>query len=572
MRTSKKSSDDEEKRVDYNKFVTVMNAVHELIAKDENRALPSNIFGLLQECHRLSEAIKVEESASKEPISLARTRVPHPNEIRIWRGFSDVGDLAWKRLFEDGSIQCKYTFPSAADCDIALEGMESVSSAKGVYVFRHMTVHRYMHLIWRKVVTDEKLVKLFLKEFSDTFVDDDSFQSSELNIKTEREANHCVFLLVIGRQRIPLMFVHYVAPHHLPVEQIAAGFERVYNGNLSIAQGETDDPFLAALFQAYGSMVQKGILMGIVDTGRTLIYLKITKKTPAVMKIHHHILHDDENSGPDGYDPRHTVLSEYIAMALTSMSNRAPTQQWWRTALRLETCRVNAFSVTKRVNPLRQNPTPGQAPIIRKYENPKFCSSRCLAEVVAGGHRFDPECPNIIQHRRSGCGLNALEFMHVLRHQLLAPTPTTELHSLHLSGRGHQYLRGTLDGYGYTFLVKMAEHGHAAELDDELEVFKTLAPLQGMYIPVCVGMLGLDTNPGSHLVYYGRFFHKMIVLSWEGMPVTLVFASAGFRMLQKYRVEIREQIEALGMEVAKDFGWKNILFNKQNNRLILKNL
>ncbi|OKL56441.1 hypothetical protein UA08_08165 [Talaromyces atroroseus] len=563
---------DEKKRVDYNKLVCAANAIRELIARDQNRALPLDIFGLLQECHRLSEAIKVEECASEDPISLTRTRVPHPKQIRVWRHFPELGDAVWNAMAEDGYINGQYVFPSPADCDVALEGMESVSSAKGVYVFRHMTVHRYMRLIWRKVMEDEYLRMLSLKEVSDILVDEDSFPSSEMHVKIERDANHCVFYCLVGRQRIPLFFVQYVAPQHLSVEQIAAGSKRVQNGNLSIAEGETHDPFLAALFQAFGYMVQNGIFRGIVDTGKTLMFLKISKKSPAVLKLHRHILHGDEVSEPDRYDLRHTVLSEYIALALFSIKDRAPTQQWWKIAVRLETCRVNAFSITKRVNPLRLHPAPSQAPVIRAYEGTAFCTSRCLAEVLAGGTRFDPECPNSEKHRQHGCGLNALEFMHALRHQLLTPTPTTELHPLHMRGRGHQYLRGVLEGYGYTFLVKMAEYGHAAELDDELEIFRALASLQGICIPVCIGMLDLDTTPGANLMYYGRFFHKMIVLSWEGLPVPLVFDAGGFRLLEKRRSEIREKIEALGVTVSRDISWKHLLWNKQSNRLILKNL
>lgn len=139
-----------------------------------------------------------------------------------------------------------------------------------------------------------------------------------------------------------------------------------------------------------------------------------------------------------------------------------------------------------------------------------YCTHRCLSGL-ASGQPIDETCPNASRHGPRHIG--RIEFLHLLRSQLASDRgPNADSTPLYLSGSVGSLFKIRLSTYGYTLVAKGVEVANLARLQHEDEVYKRIRTLQGKYVPVCLGSLGLA------LPHYcnGGVFEHFLLLSWAG--------------------------------------------------------
>jgi hypothetical protein len=121
----------------------------------ETRHARTDIVGLLKECHRLSLAISINESAAKPIDDQDAKLISYPKSILPWKHFAEVSDNFWEILTEECGFQDQKVSPSSWECDLSLEGSQHVKSVQDFHTFRHLTVHRFISRIWNELVVDE---------------------------------------------------------------------------------------------------------------------------------------------------------------------------------------------------------------------------------------------------------------------------------------------------------------------------------------------------------------------------------------------------------------------------------
>ncbi|KJK88393.1 hypothetical protein H633G_07733 [Metarhizium anisopliae BRIP 53284] len=153
---------------------------------------------------------------------------------------------------------------------------------------------------------------------------------------------------------------------------------------------------------------------------------------------------------------------------------------------------------------------PGKKPDIQSRP---FCTQRCLQGLSYGGP-VDKNCPNAGCHGQKR--ISRLEFLQLIRHQLAVDRGRdADCVPLHRSGSRGSLFKVRLTSHGYTLVAKGVEGLDLACLQHENDMYDRLQPIQGKYVPVCLGTIGL-VRP----YYYdsGVYMHFMF-LSWAGQPI-----------------------------------------------------
>ena len=86
--------------------------------ESETRHARTDIVGLVKECHRLSLAISINESAAKAIDDQDAKLIPYPKSILPWKHFAEVADSFWEILTEECELQGQKVFPSSWECDL----------------------------------------------------------------------------------------------------------------------------------------------------------------------------------------------------------------------------------------------------------------------------------------------------------------------------------------------------------------------------------------------------------------------------------------------------------------------
>ncbi|OAQ58949.1 serine threonine protein kinase [Pochonia chlamydosporia 170] len=142
-----------------------------------------------------------------------------------------------------------------------------------------------------------------------------------------------------------------------------------------------------------------------------------------------------------------------------------------------------------------------------------FCTHRCLLGLAHGGS-MDKNCPNASHHGQMH--ISRLEFLRLIRHQLAIDRGRdANCAPLHRSGSRGSLFKVRLASHGYTLVAKGVEGLDLACLQHENDMYSRLQAIQGKYVPVCLGTIGL-VRP----YYYdsGVYVHFMF-LSWAGLPL-----------------------------------------------------
>lgn len=127
---------------------------------------------------------------------------------------------------------------------------------------------------------------------------------------------------------------------------------------------------------------------------------------------------------------------------------------------------------------------------------------------------MDRQCPNSRYHRTTH--LCPEEFLRLTRHQLLVDCESdADCVPLHQSGARGSLFKIRLSSHGYTFVAKGVETMDDMPLRNEHQMYNQLQSLQGICIPVCLGIIDL-IEP----YYYnsGAYEHFMLI-SYGGRPI-----------------------------------------------------
>ena len=146
-------------------------------------------------------------------------------------------------------------------------------------------------------------------------------------------------------------------------------------------------------------------------------------------------------------------------------------------------------------------------------QNQPFCTQHCLMGL-AHGRPLDKSCPNASHHGQRH--MSRPQFLRLIRQQLAVDRGNdADCTPLHRSGSRGSLFKVRLTTHGYTLVAKGVEGMDLGHLRHEKDMYDQLQPIQGQYVPICLGIIDLA------LPYYydsGIWVHFML-LSWAGQPI-----------------------------------------------------
>ncbi|KAK4074423.1 hypothetical protein Purlil1_12963 [Purpureocillium lilacinum] len=192
-----------------------------------------------------------------------------------------------------------------------------------------------------------------------------------------------------------------------------------------------------------------------------------------------------------------------------------------------------------------------------------FCTQNCLLGLVRG-HALDRSCPNVHLHCRRmthiGRGairhpINHAEWLQLL-HAQLKKTLVCGITPLEKSGARGVLFKVTLLKYGYTFVSKGTIVEFIRDLEDEAAVDRRLEDVQGIHVPVFLGVV--DLRPLGRTYYYDhRVYIVHLTMSWGGESLH----EARWRM-RTTQEQVKRSLEAIHKRgvIHTDVRGPNILF------------
>ena len=151
-----------------------------------------------------------------------------------------------------------------------------------------------------------------------------------------------------------------------------------------------------------------------------------------------------------------------------------------------------------------------------KHTQRSYCTQRCLQGLTRGGP-LDPRCPNVSKHCEEGYKGNthqlSCEEFRVLLEQQMRRCYGEDFYPLGKQGARGALFKVRLDSHAYTIVAKGTIWPFVRCLRHEAEVYRRLACIQGIHVPVFLGSIDLDYD-----FYYaaGDLIVHMMLLSWCG--------------------------------------------------------
>lgn len=118
-----------------------------------------------------------------------------------------------------------------------------------------------------------------------------------------------------------------------------------------------------------------------------------------------------------------------------------------------------------------------------------YCTHKCLLGLENGAD-LGFACPNYLLHGSEH--LRKKDFLRLVRHQLLVETgANASCLPLNIHGARGGLLKIYLGAEGYTFVAKGSEEHNLEHLWNERQIYRRLRNVQGVHVPVCLGLLAL---------------------------------------------------------------------------------
>ncbi len=165
-----------------------------------------------------------------------------------------------------------------------------------------------------------------------------------------------------------------------------------------------------------------------------------------------------------------------------------------------------------------------------------YCTQECLVGIVRRSS-LDENCPNVSLHRKHGRrhAINQQEFLDLVQKQL-AEDLDHNCEPLGLQGARGALFKVTLVSHGYVLVGKGTVQAFVPDLRHEGDVYRRLAKLQGVVVPVCLG--NIDLTEWYYLDVGVRILH-MLLMSWGGELADEDESVKGWQGLQR---EIRRTV------------------------------
>ncbi|EXK23518.1 hypothetical protein FOMG_19712 [Fusarium oxysporum f. sp. melonis 26406] len=228
-----------------------------------------------------------------------------------------------------------------------------------------------------------------------------------------------------------------------------------------------------------------------------------------------------------------------------------------------------SLQVSARGSKKRKDMTPGidgsTGSEASELETRPYCTQSCLLGLKRDG-LLDEKCPNVALHRRAQSGLShpisATRLRELLCKKLARPVYRLR-YLKPLDGDGKYGDTGalfklTLGCYGYTFVGKGTFAAAVTRLQHEANVYSRLEPLQGHFVPVCLGSIDLET---PYPLVLADIVH-ILLMSWVGD--TMVTNDS----ILEEETRLRELLHKQGV-VHNDMRQANLLWNDERDRIML---
>ena len=152
----------------------------------------------------------------------------------------------------------------------------------------------------------------------------------------------------------------------------------------------------------------------------------------------------------------------------------------------------------------------------------QYCSQACLrglrySDSTKISRELDMACPNATRHSRSFKHELTLRQLHDSLRQQLDCSHTHAIEYLGLHGSSGHLFAITLCSHGYTFVGKGSRSDQVPNLMHEYGIYETLHPLQGHYIPVCLGLFDLE---GPYYLPSPDHLTHFLLLSYAGIRLS----------------------------------------------------
>ncbi|OAA33960.1 Protein kinase-like domain protein [Metarhizium rileyi] len=204
----------------------------------------------------------------------------------------------------------------------------------------------------------------------------------------------------------------------------------------------------------------------------------------------------------------------------------------------------------------------------------QYCTQKCLLGMVNGG-LLDSKCPNTSLHNKGSTEISPRyhpishdEFLFFLQKQL-KETLDNGITPIRLGGARGVLFQVTLLSHGYTFISKGTVRAFIKDLKHETAVYRRLRPIQGVYVPVFLGVIDLRTMDKIYYYDHRVYVVYMIFLSWGGCSINRIDA-ASVNSTQMEDAALRP-LKAMHREgvIHRDVRLANMLFNPETGRAMM---
>ncbi|KAF2182685.1 hypothetical protein K469DRAFT_636613 [Zopfia rhizophila CBS 207.26] len=193
----------------------------------------------------------------------------------------------------------------------------------------------------------------------------------------------------------------------------------------------------------------------------------------------------------------------------------------------------------------------------------QYCTQKCLLGLVKGGP-LDTSCPNVRDHGGSRHRIDLPTFLVLIRQQL-SEDLDTDCKPVGVPGACGVLFRVRLKSHGYTVAAKSTTIDFVHRLKREATIYEHLRPIQGIYVPVHLGNIDLDTP----YFYDGiaELVHMML-LGFGGKRISQHCTTENRPYITQQVDCSARAIHDLGV-LHKDLMPRNILWNEETCQVIV---
>ncbi|PYH74284.1 uncharacterized protein BO88DRAFT_439789 [Aspergillus vadensis CBS 113365] len=352
------------------------------ISQAEQRVEPSTLLGLLEGCHELSLAIRVEADATlttqgdpTNPVSRIR-----PKRLVPWEVFPASQETIWETFDNEGpGFSTHRAFASKHQLDFIRQDILPVRSELQLEYFQRDTVDRFIH-------NNDRLRRRFKLHGHISFEDhnnaDDMTSPLETSMqqlriaesvqrapstrgrsrsaqrpihrrrRNRRADQFCVYV-ISDDQRVPVYAVEHKAPHKLSLAEILAGLHEmdlekdVINADGDSFEYHATRLVAAVITQLFSYMVDVGVQHGYICTGEAFICLRITED-PSVVQ-YYLLVPNRDVTDEDELRLHRTAVAQVLAFTLNAVQADPPSQAWYDAADHLDTWEVEYLDILKQI-------------------------------------------------------------------------------------------------------------------------------------------------------------------------------------------------------------------------------